>query len=72
MLEIAAESYKNAKNWHAHANNGDFIKDMSPQKRSVGMVLAIDEKSDMMRVKFPKIGRLLWIPWKNYGHYIVV
>jgi hypothetical protein len=72
MLGIAAESYKDTKNWHTRANNGDFIKDMGPQRRSVGMVIAVDEKSDTMRVRFPKIGKLLWIPWKNHGHYVVV
>jgi hypothetical protein len=72
MLEIATESYKNTKNWFARAENGDFIKDRSPQKRSLGVVVAIDYDCNMMRVKFPKIGKFLWIPWKNNGHYYVV
>jgi hypothetical protein len=25
-----------------------------------------------MQVKFPKTGKLNWIMWTNYGHYLVV
>lgn len=54
------------------AYEGDFIKDMSPLKRSLGMVTRIDEDTGMMQVKFPKAGKLSWVIWDNHGHYIVV
>ena len=56
----------------ALANKGDLIKDMSPQKRSLGLVMLVDENTCMMQVKFPKIGKLNWVMWKNHGHYLVV
>jgi outer membrane protein assembly factor BamA len=57
---------------HKLARQGDFIKDMSPQRRSLGLVMQVKEETNMMQVKFPKIGKLNWIPWHNYGHYRVV
>ena len=54
------------------AEEGDFIKDLGTQKRSLGIVMNIDKKTNMMRVKFPKVGKAHWIMWKNYGHYKVV
>jgi hypothetical protein len=51
---------------------GDFIKDLSPQKRSLGLVVQINEHTKLMQVKFPKTGKLNWIMWTNYGHYLVV
>jgi hypothetical protein len=54
------------------AKRGDFIKDMSPAKRSLGLVMLVDEKTCMMQVKFPKIGESNWVMWKNHGHYVVV
>jgi len=56
----------------ALACEGDFIKDMSSQKRSLGLVLLVDEETNMMHVKFPKIGKLNWVIWNNHGHYMVV
>jgi hypothetical protein len=55
-----------------NASEGDFIKDLSPRKRSLGLVVRVNKKTRMMQVKFPKIGKLNWILWNNYGHYIVV
>jgi hypothetical protein len=54
------------------AYEGDFIKDMSPLKRSLGMVTQIDEDTGMMQVNFPKTGKLSWVIWDNHGQYIVV
>ena len=54
------------------AYEGDFIKDKSPLKRSLGLVMRIDEDTGMMQVKFPKIGKLNWIIWDNHGQYVVV
>ena len=54
------------------ASKGDFILDNSPSKRSLGYVLMVDYTTNMMLVKFPKIGRRAWIPHKNNGHYTVV
>jgi hypothetical protein len=54
------------------ARKGDFIKDLSPQKRSLGFVMLVDKETNMMYVKFPKIGKLNWLMWSNHGHYLVV
>jgi hypothetical protein len=54
------------------AEEGDFIKDLGVQKRSLGLVSSIDKRTGMMLVKFPKVGKAHWIMWKNYGHYKVV
>ena len=54
------------------AKEGDFIKDLGRQKRSLGLVSSIDKRTGMMLVKFPKVGRTQWVMWKNYGHYKVV
>jgi hypothetical protein len=54
------------------AKEGDFIKDLGGQKRSLGLVSSIDKRTGMMLVKFPKIGKKHWVVWKNHGHYKVV
>ena len=54
------------------AEEGDFIKDLGEQKRSLGLVSSIDKRTGMMLVKFPKVGKKHWIVLKNYGHYKVV
>ena len=54
------------------AVEGDFIKDLGGQKRSLGLVSSIDRRTGMMLVKFPKVGRTQWVMWKNYGHYKVI
>ncbi len=54
------------------ASEGDFIKDLGIQKRSLGLVERIDKRTGMMRVKFPKVGKTHWVMWRNYGHYKVV
>jgi hypothetical protein len=51
---------------------GDFIKDKSHQKRSMGYVIEVDAHTNMMKVKFPKIGKVAWVVWENHGHYIVI
>jgi hypothetical protein len=56
----------------ATAKAGDFIKDTSDRRRSLGYVLMVDYNTNMMLVKFPKIGKRSWIVWKNLGHYLVV
>ena len=56
----------------AKAKTGDFVKDLGAQKRSLGIVEHIDERTNMMLVKFPKINRICWIMWTNYGHYKVI
>ena len=57
---------------YAKAKEGDFVKDVGPQKRSLGLVERIDKKTNMMLVKFPKVNRTHWVVWKNYGHYKVI
>ena len=54
------------------AQPGDFIKDRSKQNRSMGYVVEINMHTNMMKVKFPKIGKETWIVWENHGHYVVV
>ena len=54
------------------AKKGDFVKDLSKQKRSLGLVEHIDERTNMMLIKFPKVNRTQWVVWKNYGQYKVV
>ena len=55
-----------------NAEKGDFIKDTSPQNRSMGHVKEINLLTNMMKVKFPKIGKETWVVWENHGHYVVV
>ena len=59
-------------NMYVKAKEGDFVKDLGKQKRSLGLVEHIDKGTNMMLVKFPKVGRTHWIVWKNYGHYRVI
>jgi hypothetical protein len=54
------------------AKKGDFVKDLSKQKRSLGLVECIDERTNMMLVKFPKVNRTQWVVWRNYGQYRVI
>jgi hypothetical protein len=55
-----------------NANVGDFIKDLTPQERSLGMVMMVDKEVNMMYVRFPKTGGFHWILWENFGQYRVV
>ena len=57
---------------YVKARKGDFVKDLSRQKRSLGLVERVDQRTNMMLVKFPKVNRTHWVMWKNYGHYEVV
>ena len=54
------------------ASIGGFIKDLTQQKRSMGFVLAVDDSTNMMQVRFPKTGRDSWMVWRNHGHYKVI
>ena len=54
------------------AKEGDFIKDQSRQQRSMGYVVEINMITNMMKVKFPKMGKETWVVWENHGHYVVV
>lgn len=54
------------------AQKGDFIKDLSVSERSLGYVTEDDKDSEMILVKFPKIGKSIWLLKKNYGQYLVV
>jgi len=54
------------------AKSGDFIKDLTPQERSMGLVLDVNRETKMMCVRFPKINRDTWIMWTNYGQYYVI
>ena len=51
---------------------GGFIKDLTPRKRSLGYVIAVNKQTNMMHVRFPKLGRDAWVVWNNHGHYRVI
>tara|TARA_R110000824_G_scaffold284605_2_gene472836 strand:- start:13 stop:207 length:195 start_codon:yes stop_codon:yes gene_type:complete len=55
-----------------NAAEGDFIKDKSPQKRSMGFVREVNLLTNMMKVTFPKLGQETWIVWENHGHYVII
>lgn len=57
---------------YVKAKRGDFVKDLSRQKRSLGLVEHIDQRTNMMLVKFPKVNRTHWIMWNNHGQYKVI
>jgi len=57
---------------YSRARVGDFIKDKSPLKRSLGLVRTIDEETGLMYVQFPKAGRAFWIVWENNGQCRVI
>lgn len=54
---------------------GSWIKDNAragDKGRSLGFVATINEASGMMQVAYPKIGKSVWLIWKNNGHYKVI
>lgn len=55
------------------ARTGDFIKLDSPYRKSLGLVLLVDEEIGKMYVAFGKaeIGRA-WVLLDNRGQYIVL
>jgi len=57
---------------HKTASIGSWIKDEFRGDRSLGLVVQIDEMTNMMHVRFPKLGRTTWVVWKNHGHYKVI
>jgi hypothetical protein len=59
-------------NMYIKAKEGDFVKDLSRQKRSLGLVEHIDKRTNMMLVKFPKVNCTQWVMWNNHGQYRVV
>jgi len=54
------------------ARTGDFIKDCSPLKRSMGYVRHVDEERGEMLVEFPKLNALQRVLLHNRGQYIVI
>jgi len=55
-----------------NAKIGDFIKDLSPMKRSLGLVRQVDDETGLMLVQFPKKGTFTWVVLENNGHYVVI
>jgi len=55
-----------------NAKIGDFIKDLSPMKRSLGLVRQVDDDTGLMLVQFPKQGSFTWVVLENNGHYVVI
>jgi|TARA_R110002020_G_scaffold853_1_gene4242 hypothetical protein len=54
------------------AVNGSWIKDQYRGDRSLGFVISIDETTNMMLVRFPKVRKDSWLVWRNHGHYVVI
>jgi hypothetical protein len=54
------------------ANVGSWIKDSYRKDRSLGLVITVDEQTNMMYVKYPKTGKNHWVVWGNNGHYKVI
>ena len=57
---------------HSAARPGTWIKDEYRNDRSLGYVLSIDEDTNMMLVRFPKLSKDSWVVWGNHGHYVVI
>jgi len=57
---------------HSKATAGAWIKDKWRKDRSLGIVLQVDEQTNMMFVHFPKIANSSWLVWENSGHYKVI
>ena len=51
---------------------GSWIKDTFRGDRSLGVVMSIDEDTNMMLVRFPKKGKDSWLVWLNHGHYKLI
>ena len=54
------------------ASIGSWIKDEFRGDRSLGLVMSIDEATNMMLVRFPKQGKDSWLVWLNHGHYKII
>lgn len=54
------------------ANVGNWILDLTLQKRSLGLVKEIHDKTEGMKVYWPKTGKTSWVIWNNYGHYTII
>ena len=55
-----------------NAKTGDFIMAAGANKKSLGLVLQVDEEIGMMYVNYPKVGKPNWVMWENRGQYIVI
>jgi hypothetical protein len=51
------------------AQEGQWVKDLSKQKRGLGMVKIIHQKTNGMRVFWIKSKTTSWIVYHNHGHY---
>ena len=54
------------------ANVGDWIKDEFRGDRSLGFVITTDDSTDMMLVRYPKVGKDVWVVREMRGHYLVI
>ncbi len=54
------------------AGIGSWIKDAYRKDRSLGVVISVDEQTNMMLVRYPKMGKDTWVVWRNHGHYKVI
>jgi len=59
-------------NIYPQAATGKWIKDLSQQRRGVGLVKSIDSRTKGMQVWWPKSGKTSWMVVNNYGHYKVI
>jgi len=51
------------------ARKGQWVKDLSKQKRGLGMVESIKMQTNGMRVFWLKSQKTSWIIYHNHGHY---
>ena len=60
------------KSFYKNADVGSWIRDEFRNDRSLGYVLSVDQETDMMLVRYPKIAKDVWLVRKNRGQYITV
>jgi hypothetical protein len=51
------------------ASEGQWVKDMSKQKRGLGIVKAIHPATNGMKVFWVKTNTSSWVIYYNHGHY---
>lgn len=54
---------------YEHAKEGQWIKDLSPQKRGLGLVKEVLLDTYGMKVYWIKSKQTTWTIWPNHGHY---
>tara|TARA_Y100001938_G_scaffold130986_1_gene187544 strand:+ start:3874 stop:4071 length:198 start_codon:yes stop_codon:yes gene_type:complete len=60
------------KSFYKNASIGSWIRDEFRNDRSLGYVLSVDQETDMMLVRYPKIAKDIWLVRENRGQYITI